>query len=141
MDEQLKIKLYAVTIDCTAPYVLAKFYAALLNWEIAYYDEEYAIVGAPGRNQGAYPGIAFQCNPDYIPPVWPEKPEAQQQMAHLDFAVNNLEQAVAHAVACGAVVADEQFSSDWTVMLDPAGHPFCLCKIKDIIESPDFALL
>lgn len=33
----------------------------------------------------------------------------QQQMAHLDFAVNDLEKAVQHAVRCGAAVAEEQF--------------------------------
>lgn len=41
----------------------------------------------------------------------------QQQMAHLDFAVNDLEKAVQHAVRCGAAVAEEQFSDAWRVML------------------------
>ena len=26
-------------------------------------------------------------------------------------------------------------------MRDPAGHPFCLCKMDAVFESPDFALL
>lgn len=67
-------------------------------------------------SQGAYPGITFQRNPEYVPPVWPEKPEAQQQMAHLDFAVNNLEEAVHYAVQCGATIAPEQFSDSWRVI-------------------------
>ena len=83
----------------------------------------------------------FQRNPEYEPPVWPEKPEAQQQMAHLDFAVNDLEKAVQYAVDCGATIADDQFSDGWRVMFDPAGHPFCLCQIKSIIENANFALL
>ena len=95
----------------------------------------------PGTNQGAYPSILFQRNPEYQPPVWPEKPEAQQQMAHMDFAVNDLEKAVHHAVQCGARIAEEQFSDHWKVMLDPAGHPFCLCLMKDVIESEHFGLL
>lgn len=141
MDEKPKIKLYALTVDCKEPYALAQFYAALLGWEIPFYDEDWACVGAPGAAQGAYPGITFQRNPDYQPPVWPEQPGAQQQMAHLDFAVNDLEKAVAHAIACGATVAAEQFSNDWRVMLDPAGHPFCLCQMKAMMESSQFALL
>ena len=72
--------------------------------------------------------------------MWPEKPEAQQQMAHLDFAVNNLEEAVHYAIHCGATIAEEQFSDSWRVMIDPAGHPFCLCQMKPIFESPHFAL-
>jgi predicted enzyme related to lactoylglutathione lyase len=141
MDDELKIKMNSFTLDCKDPHELAKFYATLLQWEIPFHDEEYVIVGAPGTNQGAYPGITFQRNPEYKPPVWPEEPEAQQQMAHIDFAVNDLEKAVEYAIHCGATVADEQFSDDWRVMFDPAGHPFCLCQMKHIFESTHFALL
>ena len=141
MVAELKIKMYAFTLDCMDPLELAKFYAALLQWEIPFHNEEYAVVGAPGTNQGAYPGITIQRNPEYKPPVWPEKPEAQQQMAHMDFAVNDLGKAVQYAIHCGAAIADEQFSEDWTVMFDPAGHPFCLCQMKSIFQSAHFALL
>ncbi len=139
--DTLLIKLYAVTIDCKEPYELAKFYADLLHWEIPFHNEEYACVGAPGKGQGAYPGITFQKNPDYQPPLWPQQSDAQQQMEHLDFAVNDLEEAVRHAVSCGATIAKEQFSDGWRVMFDPAGHPFCLCQMKPVFESADFALL
>lgn len=141
MDDGLKIKMYSFTVDCKDPYELAKFYAELLKWEIPFYDEEYACIGAPGTNQGAYPCITFQRNPGYEPPVWPESPEAQQQMAHMDFAVNNLEEAVQYALRCGAIIAEEQFSEDWKVMLDPSGHPFCLCRMKSVFDSPRFGLL
>lgn len=140
MDE-LKIKMYSFTIDCKEPGELAKFYAAMLKWEVVFMNDEWACVGAPGTNQGAYPCILFQKNPEYVPPVWPEKPEEQQQMAHLDFAVNDLEKAVQYAVECGATVAKEQFSDEWRVMIDPAGHPFCLCPMKSLMESDNFGLL
>lgn len=141
MDDELKIKMSAFTLDCKDPDELAKFYAALLKWEIPFYDEKYAVVGAPGTNQGAYPGITFQRNPEYQPPVWPEEPEAQQQMTHVDFAVNDLEESVEYAIHCGTTVAEKQFSDSWTVMFDPAGRPFCLCQMKHVFESPHFALL
>ncbi len=141
MDNEVKIKMYSLTIDCIDPHELAKFYADLLKWKIVFQDEDWACVGAPGTQQGAYPGITFQRNPDYKPPVWPEKPGEQQQMAHLDFAVTNLEEAVQHALHCGATIADAQFSDGWKVMLDPAGHPFCLCPMKPVFESEHFALL
>ena len=140
MGQELNIKLYSFTIDCEDPYELAKFYAKLLRWAIPFYNEDYACLGAPGAGQGAYPGLTFQRNPAYRPPVWPEEPEAQQQMAHLDLAVNDLEEAVRYAVDCGATVAEKQFSDGWRVMLDPAGHPFCLCQMKSVIESDQFAL-
>ena len=140
MDKKPNIKLYAFTIDCKNPQKLAEFYAALLGWEVVFSDGDWACLGAPGAAQGAYPGILFQGNPDYQPPVWPEEPGAQQQIAHLDFAVDDLQQAVQHAVSCGATVAGQQFSDGWTVMLDPAGHPFCLCLMKEMMEGPQFAL-
>lgn len=140
MDENLKIKLYACTLDCPDPYALAKFYAALLDWEVVYHDDEYACAAPKATAQGGYPGLTFQRNDDFVSPVWPEKAGAQQQMAHLDFAVNDVEKAVEHAKSCGAVAAGEQFSEGWTVMLDPAGHPFCLCGMKEMMAAPTFAL-
>ncbi len=141
MEEGLKIKMYTFTMDCKDQNELAKFYADLLHWEVMLIDEYYACVYAPGTNQGAYPGIVFQRNPEYKPPVWPDEPDSQQQMAHIDFAVNDLEKAVQHAIQCGATIAEQQFSDDWRVMFDPAGHPFCLCMMKSVMESAHFALL
>ena len=42
---------------------------------------------------------------------------------------------------CGAKQASQQFSENWRVMFDPEGHPFCLCRMKQVIESPHFSLL
>lgn len=141
MKNGLILKMYSFTIDCKDPHALAKFYAALLGWDVMSLDQDWACVYAPGTQQGSYPGMLFQRNHDYQPPVWPAQPGEQQQMAHLDFAVNDLEKAVEHAIECGATMAENQFSDEWKVMLDPAGHPFCLCEMKSLIESPHFALL
>jgi predicted enzyme related to lactoylglutathione lyase len=132
MPNDLKIKLYSFTIDCKDPHKLAEFYAALLGWDIVYFDKEYACVAPAGMEQGAFPGIAFQRNPAYVPPVWPEEADAQQQMAHLDIAVDDLEASVAHATQCGAALAKAQFSDGWKVMIDPVGHPFCLCLMPQV---------
>lgn len=141
MEDELKIKMYSFTVDCKDPHELAKFYAALLKWEVLSIDDDWACAYAPGTTQGSYPCILFKRNCEYEAPVWPQTPGAQQQMAHLDFAVNDLEKSVQHAISCGAVTADAQFSNHWRVMLDPAGHPFCLHQMKSIIQSDHFALL
>jgi hypothetical protein len=47
-------------------------------------------------------------------------------MEHLDVAVGDLVGTVAWATAAGATLADYQPQRDVRVMLDPAGHPFCL---------------
>jgi hypothetical protein len=49
-------------------------------------------------------------------------------MMHLDFQVGDLDSAVAEAVALGATEAKHQPQENVRVLLDPAGHPFCLCR-------------
>ena len=132
MELQPKIKIYSFTIDCRDPGALAKFYAGLLHYDVVFSAAEWACIAEPGRAKGEAPGILFQLNEDYLPPVWPDEPGRQQQMAHLDLAVDDLDAAVKYAAGCGAVEAEEQFSGDWRVMKDPEGHPFCLCSMKEL---------
>ncbi|MGP3978174.1 VOC family protein [Streptomyces sp. 8N114] len=61
-----------------------------------------------------------------MPPVWPEEPGSRQKMLHLDLLVPDLAAAVREAVAAGATLAPEQPQDDVRVLLDPAGHPFCV---------------
>jgi hypothetical protein len=49
-------------------------------------------------------------------------------MMHFDFQVGDLDSAVAEAVALGASLASAQPQENVRVLLDPAGHPFCLCR-------------
>ena len=141
MNEGPAIKLYSLTIDCIDPARLAQFYAALMAWDTLPLGEDYTGVYPPGTAQGAYPCLLFQRNPAYQPPAWPEEPGKQQQMAHIDFAVDDIEAAARRAIAYGAKEADRQFSDNWRVMIDPEGHPFCLCGMKEVINSPQFGLL
>ncbi len=120
------IRLGAVVLECRDVVRLARFYSSLLGWEQTYSetDEWVDLTSTAGGVQ-----IAFQKNEDYIPPVWPDKPGEQQQMAHLDFKVRGRDQmarAVEKALALGAMLAQEQYSELWTVLIDPEGHPFCL---------------
>jgi hypothetical protein len=52
-------------------------------------------------------------------------------MIHFDIEVGDLDEAVAEAVALGARVAADQPNDNVRVLLDPAGHPFCLCQDDD----------
>jgi hypothetical protein len=68
--------------------------------------------------------IVFQQATDYRPPA-----DGQQRpMMHFDFQVGDLESAVAEALALGATVAEHQPQKHVRVLLDPPGHPFCLCQ-------------
>ena len=47
-------------------------------------------------------------------------------MMHVDVAVDDVTEAVAAALELGATLAGHQPQEDCKVLLDPAGHPFCL---------------
>ncbi|MEA5015209.1 MAG: VOC family protein [Candidatus Limiplasma sp.] len=120
------IALDAVVLECKDVQALADFYLRLLGWETRLDGgEEWVDILPPGGGVK----LAFQQNQAYVPPVWPEEPSAQQQMAHLDFTVNSPEEmalAVEHALACGAALAQVQYGGEqWVTLLDPAEHPFC----------------
>ncbi len=113
---------WGVVLDAPDPQALAHFYADLLGWQIAKEDGTGAAMGP--REGVAY--LAVQKAEHYVPPVWPPEPGAQQMLMHLDFEVSDLAAAVAHALELGAELAGFQPQEDVRVLLDPAGHPFCL---------------
>jgi catechol 2,3-dioxygenase-like lactoylglutathione lyase family enzyme len=111
-----------VVLDAPDAPALARFYAGLLGWELAKAEPDWATV-APRDGVGY---LGFQTSPSYVPPVWPPVDGSQQMMMHLDFEVSDLAAAVAHAVELGAREAGHQPQETVRVLLDPAGHPFCL---------------
>lgn len=115
---------WGVVIDAPEPVALAAFYARVLGWQVVGDDPDHAVVAAPSGV--AY--LAVQRNADYVAPVWPPEPGCQQMMLHLDVEVVELDEAVADAVRLGARVADQQPQASVRVLLDPAGHPFCLYR-------------
>ncbi len=114
--------LTATVLDCPDPRALARFYSALLGWPLDTDDPEWATL----RPGDGHPGLSFQRETDHVPPRGPAGAGEQRMQLHLDIAVEDLAASVAHAVASGAVVAEHQPQDHVRVLLDPAGHPFCL---------------
>jgi catechol 2,3-dioxygenase-like lactoylglutathione lyase family enzyme len=109
-------------LNAPDPRALAAFYQTLLGWTVITDEPDWVMLRPPGGGTG----LSFQTEAIYQVPVWPAAEGEQQMMLHLDIAADNLEKAIAWAVAAGAVVAEHQPQQDVRVMLDPAGHPFCL---------------
>lgn len=106
------------------PAGLARFYAGLLGGEVDESDPTFVTLLVRPTDTTS---LAFQLEPDHVPPTWPAPSPGQQQMqVHLDVGVTDLAPAVADALALGARLAGVQPQDDVRVMLDPAGHPFCL---------------
>ena len=113
--------LKMVTLDCADPGASAAFWTEVLGWDQAYADDNYAMLTGPAH------ALGFGRVEGYQPPAWPN-PNGSKQF-HLDLAVDDLEAAEQACLALGATLPDEQPGEGrWRVLLDPAGHPFCLTR-------------
>ena len=117
----------ALTIDCPDAEVqerLRHFYCQALGGEI---------VSGSVRARGWL--LIFEVIPDYKPPTWPVG-ETPKQM-HFELMVEDLDEAVSQLRGMGATLADYQRPKDGglRVMLDPAGHPFCVATTVGVASA------
>lgn len=121
------VRWTTVCIDCSDAEKLADFYCGLLGWRVTARDGRGWV---QARDPGGGVGLNFQSASWYRPPTWPEEPGEQAKMLHFEMLADDLDAAVDHAVAAGATIASHQppdrDQSRLRVVLDPAGHPFCL---------------
>ncbi|MGW0122887.1 VOC family protein [Streptomyces sp. NPDC003327] len=118
------MRLTAVTLDCADPLALADFYHRATGLPLhARSDDAFAgLTRGPGSS-GLF--VGFQRVDGYRPPRRPAQDLPQQ--LHLDFDVDDLDEGVARLLALGATEPDVQPCPErWRVLVDPAGHPFCL---------------
>ncbi len=109
-----------IAIDCTDPDALARFYAAMLGWEVVRTEDDWSeIHGEPGQS------LAFQKVETLTKPDWPGQTVPQQM--HIDVDVDDLDEAEKAVLELGATKHEHQPGETFRVFLDPAGHPFCLC--------------
>ncbi|MEU4198007.1 VOC family protein [Kribbella sp. NPDC026611] len=116
---------FGTVLDAPDPQALGLFYHAVLGWEIATNEPDQFTLAVPGNSQ-TYLAFQLQHSAPWVRPTWPAEAGQQQMMMHLDIEVGDLDAAVAHALDLGATLADFQPQEEVRVLLDPAGHPFCL---------------
>jgi len=119
------MKLGCATLDSGNAEEHANFYQKLLGWtgRFTNTDDGIKFVGVYDEaKEGVF--LLFQEDGGYEIPEWPH-----ESWQHLDFFTDNVERDVNHAIACGAKLAETQYSDKWRVMIDPAGHPFCIEKL------------
>ena len=120
MPDRPTMTLTSTVLGTPDPRGLARFYAELLGWSIETDEPEWVTLRPGG------PGLSFQLEEQHVPPVWPAGDGDPRMQLHLDVQVDDLAEAVGFAVSLGARVADFQPQEHVRVLLDPAGHPFCL---------------
>ena len=112
-------RLGAISLDCGDPATLSRFWADLLGGEIIVSRHDIGVVRLD------HVLLTAMRVDDHVPPTWPSGPVPKQ--CHVDLAVDDLDESERRAVALGAVRAATQPEPEGhRVMLDPAGHPFCL---------------
>ncbi len=125
-----RMRITGPVLDAADPIALARFYERLLGWTMEACEgarsgypaaDGWARLRAPSGDK-----LEFQWEAHYVAPTWPPVPGEQQMMIHLDIGVDDLDAAVAWALGAGATVAEHQPQDGVRVMIDPAGHPFCL---------------
>jgi hypothetical protein len=113
------LRLAGISLDCADPVALASFYRDLLAGTALWSNLDSAGVEVDGAV------LVTQRVSDYVRPTWPGT-----SLVHLDVAAGtDLEASVAFAVTLGAERSTYQPDGRWCVLIDPAGHPFCITTV------------
>jgi predicted enzyme related to lactoylglutathione lyase len=116
-------RLVHIVVDAADPGRLARFWAAVLGWEIANEDADEVAIEPGGFS---YPG------PAALPLVFVPVPEPKtvKNRLHLDLATESAGHQAAEVerlLALGATPADTgQGDVPWIVLADPEGNEFCV---------------
>ena len=123
----MKIKHQVVVFDAADLTAESTFWAGVLGGTVDAEDDWHMVIvdGAPRAG--------VQLAPDHVPPQWPD---GSPQQIHLDLWVDDITAAHDEVMALGATLLkaaedDADSPDDFQVYADPAGHPFCLCWVKD----------
>jgi len=113
------VALAVIVMNCLDPAPMAAFYCAAGGGEIVSSDADSSCVRLGGMT------LFFQSVEDYRAPTWPSSDVPVQ--IHMDFRVEDLAEAEEVLRGYGATTAEFQPHGEVArVMLDPAGHPFCI---------------
>lgn len=133
MNNHPRLQLTSVTIGAPDPRALAAFYARLLGTQV--HDEDQPQPGEPpeagwvqlraSSDRGSIT-LNMEYEAAWKTPIWPAEPGRPVSTQHLDIYVEDLDGATAWAIECGARLAEHQPQEAVRVLIDPAGHPFCL---------------
>ncbi|MGW2748618.1 VOC family protein [Streptomyces sp. NPDC001450] len=113
----------AVTFDCADPAEMASFYGELLGFPVLFSTDDFVLLGREGAA-----GLGFNRLADYRRPTWPDP--TQEKQAHIELGVDDLGIAEKRLLDLGATKPGFQPDPErWRVLLDPAGHPFCITTL------------
>ncbi|MDQ1489580.1 MAG: hypothetical protein QOJ23_2094 [Actinomycetota bacterium] len=112
---------YTVVVDAANPALMARFWAAVLDYEIVFEQPDEVVIA---RDRETYPGIIFVPVPE---------PKTAKNRLHIDLNPDNQDAEVARLLALGAKRVDVGQSDvvTWVVLADPEGNEFCVLTSRD----------
>jgi predicted enzyme related to lactoylglutathione lyase len=116
----MAVRMYHLAVDAHDLPLLARFWSAVLDWQVLFEDEDEIVIGA---DETALPGMCFL-------PV-PERKTAKNRL-HIDLTPDDQDAEVARIIALGARRLDVGQGPDatWVVLADPEGNEFCVLRPK-----------
>jgi catechol 2,3-dioxygenase-like lactoylglutathione lyase family enzyme len=121
----VKIRFQVVVFDAADLEAESSFWAGVLGGAVDAEDDWHMVL-VDGQ-----PRIGVQLAPNHVSPEWPD---GAPQQIHLDLWVDDPAEAHALVMELGATVLkeaeDDDAPDEFQVYADPAGHPFCLCWVK-----------
>ena len=133
----MALRWYSVVVDCNDLHAQARWWADVLDWQLAFEaDDEAAIV--PKHEQDRLlpaeewttvgPGLVFVQVPEA---------KAIKNRLHIDLAphsTDDREALIESLLARGATrvdVGQDESAVSWTVLADPEGNEFCVLSARD----------
>jgi predicted enzyme related to lactoylglutathione lyase len=110
--------IQSVTFDWADPQALARFWAAVLDWDVGPEANEFiAAVGGPNRKADE-PSLLF---------LAVSEGKTAKNRCHLDLDCNDLDAERARLEGLGATLVHEkdEYGLRWMTFTDPEGNEFC----------------
>ena len=110
-----------LAIDCADPAGLARFWCAVLDYEVLDEDEDFVSIGSPGADA---PTLGFGRVPEG---------KTVKNRLHIDVSPADRDQAdeVRRLLELGAQRVDVgQGEQSWVVLADPGGNEFCVLATR-----------
>ncbi|MFF1868534.1 VOC family protein [Streptomyces sp. CB03911] len=121
----MPLSLHHIVIDAHDLPALARFWAAVLGWQILSEREREVVIGPDAT---APVGICFM-------PVTDRKTTKNRLHLDLTAAAEDREDEIERILALGARRADvgQRGDESWTVLVDPEGNEFCVVRPKETL--------
>ena len=133
----MALKWYTAVIDCQDLHAQARWWADVLDWQLAYEDADQAAI-APKHEQDR--PLSAEEWPTVGPAlVFVSVPEGKtiKNRLHLDLAphiTDDRDALIDSLLARGATrasVGQDEPKASWTVLADPEGNEFCVLSARD----------